>query len=103
MEEPENGITLSELKASLKEVRSKKAIAKMNHKINSKLKVHKRSHNLSEMTEDLIAKGFEVNKESLRSRSKVRKTIGDIEKGQDKLAKRILDDSDDEDNVVMDE
>ena len=103
MEEPENGITLQELKASLKEVRSKKAINKMNHKINSKLKVHKRSHNLSEMTEDLIAKGFDVNKESLRSRSKVRKTISDIEKGKDLLAKRALADSDDDADVVMDD
>jgi len=103
MEEPENGITLQELKASLKEVRSKKAIHKMNHKINSKLKVHKRSHNLSEMTEDLIAKGFDVNKESLRSRSKVRKTISDIEKGKDLLAKRALADSDDDADVVMDD
>lgn len=103
MEEPENGITLQELKASLKEVRSKKAIHKMNHKINSKLKVHKRSHNLSEMTEDLIAKGFDVNKESLRSRSKVRKTISDIEKGKDLIAKRALADSDDDADVVMDD
>ena len=103
MEEPENGVTLQDLKASLKEVRGKKTIFKMNHKINSKLKVHKRSHNLSEMTEDLIAKGFDVNKESLRSRSKVRKTIGDIEKGQDKLAKHALADSDDDDDVVMDD
>ena len=75
----------------------------MNHKINSKLKVHKRSHNLSEMTEDLIAKGFDVNKESLRSRSKVRKTISDIEKGKDLLAKRALADSDDDADVVMDD
>lgn len=103
MEEPENGVTLQDLKASLKEVRGKKTIFKMNHKINSKLKVHKRSHNLSEMTEDLIAKGFDVNKESLRSRSKIRKTIGDIEKGQDKLAKHALADSDDDDDVVMDD
>jgi hypothetical protein len=81
MEEPEDGITLQELKSSLKEVRGKKAISKMNHKLNSKLRVHKRSHNLSEMTEDLLAKGFDVNKESLRSRSKSRRTIGDIEGG----------------------
>jgi hypothetical protein len=53
MEEPENGITLAELKSSLKEVRSKKAIHKLNHKLNGKLKVHKHSHNLSEMTADL--------------------------------------------------
>jgi hypothetical protein len=53
MEEPENGISLADLKTSLKEVRSKKAIFKLNHKLNGKLKVHKHSHNLSEMTADL--------------------------------------------------
>jgi len=102
MDEPENGISLQELKVSLKEVRGKKAIFKLNHKLNGKLKAHKHTHNLSEMTADLIAKGFDVNKESLRSRSKVRKTIGDIEKGQDKIAKHALADSDDDD-VVMDD
>jgi len=70
--------------------------------LNGKLKAHKHTHNLSEMTADLIAKGFDVNKESLRSRSKVRKTIGDIEKGQDKIAKHALADSD-ADDVVMDD
>ena len=81
MEEPEAGISMAELQASLKEVRGKKSIAKLNHKLNGKLKVHKRVHNLTEMTEELQAKGFDVNKESLRSRSKVRKTITDIESG----------------------
>ena len=103
MDEPEGGLSLSELKISLKEVRSKKAIYKLNHKLKSKLTAHKHSHNLSEMTEDLIAKGFAVNKESLRSRSKVRKTLADIEGGQDKLAKRALADSDDGEDVVMDD
>jgi hypothetical protein len=103
MEEPENGITLAELKSSLKEVRGKKAIHKLNHKLNGKLKVHKRSHNLSEMTEDLKAKGFDVNKESLRSRSKVRRTITDLESAQDKLAKRALNDSDDDGEVMKDD
>lgn len=103
MEEPENGITLQDLKASLKEVRGKKAIYKLNHKLNGKLKAHKKSHNLSEMTEDLINKGFDVNKESLRSRSKVRKTISDVEAGKDKLAKNALADSDDDQDVVIDE
>ena len=103
MEEPENGISLADLRTSLKEVRSKKAIHKLNHKLNGKLKVHKHSHNLSEMTADLQAKGFDVNKESLRSRSKVRRTITDLESAQDKLAKRALADSDDDGEVMKDD
>ncbi len=101
MEEPEGGVTMAELQASLKEVRSKKIIAKMNHKLNSKNRVHKRNLNLSELTEDLREKGFDVNKESLRSRSKVRKSLMDVEGGQDKLASNVLDSDDDE--VVEDE
>lgn len=72
---------MAELQSSLKEVRSKKIIAKMNHKLNSKNRVHKRNLQLSTLTEDLQEKGFDVNKESLRSRSKVRKSLMDIEGG----------------------
>jgi nucleolar GTP-binding protein len=39
MEEPESGVTLSELKASLKEVRSRKVLAKLNHKLNIKSRI----------------------------------------------------------------
>jgi hypothetical protein len=42
MEEPEGGVSLSELKSSLKEVRNKKALAKLNHKLKLKDRVHKR-------------------------------------------------------------
>jgi hypothetical protein len=48
------------------------------------------------MTADLESKGYDVNKESLRSRSKVRRTISEIEDGQDKFAKKVLDSDDDE-------
>ena len=70
MEEPEGGVALSELKLSLNEVRSKKALAKMNHKLksNNRITQNKKQLNLSEMTADLEAKGYDVNKESLRSR-----------------------------------
>jgi hypothetical protein len=53
MEEPEGGVSMAELQSSLKEVRSKKIIAKMNHKLNSKNRVHKRNLHLSTLTEDL--------------------------------------------------
>lgn len=81
MEEHESGIGMAELQDSLKEVRGKKAIAKMNHKLKAKNRVHARQHNLTEMIDDLESKGIKVNKESLRSRSKSRRTIADIEAG----------------------
>jgi nucleolar GTP-binding protein len=102
MEEPEGGCTLSELHSSLKEVRTNKALKKQQHKLKAKDRVPKKSNNLSEMTADLEAKGFDVNKESLRSRSKVRRTITDIEEGQDRVAKHALD-SDDDEEVVADD
>jgi nucleolar GTP-binding protein len=39
MEEPEAGVTLTELKASLKVVRSRKVLAKLNHKLNIKSRI----------------------------------------------------------------
>ena len=54
------------------------------------------------MAADLEAKGYDVNKESLRSRSKVRRTLAEIEEGQDKFAKRVLD-SDSDDGMIVDD
>jgi len=101
MEEHESGIGMAELQDSLKEVRGKKAIAKMNHKLKAKNRVHARQHNLTEMIDDLESKGIAVNKESLRSRSKSRRTIAEIEAGQDRYAKDALDESDD--GMVIDD
>lgn len=42
MEEPENGITISDLMTSLKQVRGKKALAKLDHKLKQSTLVHKR-------------------------------------------------------------
>ena len=102
MEEPENGITLSDLLTSLKQVRGKKALAKLDHKLKQSTLVHKRQHNVTDMIEGLKSKGIDVNEESLRARAKTRKTISEIEGGQDKLTKNVLKDSDDED-VVSDD
>lgn len=107
--EEETGISMGELKQALKEVRSKKAIYKLNHKLKSKLKARPKSKKLSEMVDHFESKGIDVNKESLRSRSKSRRTLGDLEAAQDKLAARVLaDDSDggdvvDDDDIAMQE
>merc|ERR1712127_812904 len=76
-------------------------MGKMNHKLKAKNRVHARQHNLTEMIDDLESKGIAVNKESLRSRSKSRRTIAEIEAGQDRYAKDALDESDD--GMVIDD
>lgn len=48
------------------------------------------------------AKGLEVNKETLKTRSKSRKTIAELEKAADERAKKILDDSDSDGDVMAD-
>ena len=102
MEIEEGGVTLNELKHSLKEVRNKKAIAKQNHKLKLKSRVVKKVIPLSELTEGLKEKGYEPNEENLRSRSKNRRSIADIEAGQDRVARLAMNESDD-DSIVDDE
>ena len=96
------GVTFADLKTSLKEVRGKKAIKKMQHKMKIKLKVHNTTKKLSEVEAGLESKGFEVNKESLRSRSKSRRTLADLEKTADALHKKAIDSDDDDEGVVED-
>jgi len=56
------------------------------------------------MTQDLVAKGIDVNKESLATRVRNPRRIGDIEAEQDKKAKELLgDSSDDADDAVIDD
>jgi len=56
------------------------------------------------MTKDLAARGISVNKESLATRVRNPRRIGDIEAEQDKKAKELLgDSSDDADDAVIDD
>lgn len=105
MEDSDNsdGVTFADLKSSLKEIRGKKAIKKSQHRLKIKSKVHPKTAKLSEFVEKLESKGIEVDKENLRSRSKSRKSIADLEKAADDKAKRILDESSDGEDVVDDE
>jgi len=84
-------------------VRADKALIKFNSKMKSKQRVHGKAIKTSEVIQKLEDKGFEVNKESLRSRSKSRRTIGDLENAADKLAQKALDSDSDADNIVMDD
>lgn len=104
MEDSDNsdGITFADLKSSLKEVRSKKAIKKLQHKMKAGKSVSKKTAKLSDIVQTMEAKGVEVNKESLRARSKSRRSIGDLEKSADALAKRVLDESDSDGELIED-
>ena len=77
--EDEDGVTMEELKASLAEVRQKKAIFKNRHKLKGKLVVRDKKAKVSDMIEHFENIGVNVNKESLRSRSKTRRSIGELE------------------------
>jgi len=101
--EDESGITMPELRMSLKEVRNKKCLAKMNHKLKIKNKVVKKTISLTQMEEDLKSKGFDVNTESLRSRSKVRRGIKEIEEGRDRVTRLALEDDSDGGEVIKDD
>jgi len=81
----EEGITESELRAALKEVRHKKAIFKMEHKMKKNLRARSKNKKLEDFEEHLEKKGIQANIESLRQRVKKRKTIGELEGNQDKL------------------
>lgn len=104
MEDSDNseGVTFDDLKKSLKEVRNKKAIKKLQHKMKQGKSVSKKSAKLSDIVATMESKGVEVNKESLRARSKSRRSIADLEKSADALAKKVIEDSDDDDEVVND-
>jgi len=51
----------------------------------------------------LKAKGINVNEESLRARSKSRKTIGQLEAGLDKKYKDEVGSDDDDESLVSDQ
>lgn len=100
--ENSDGITFKDLKRSLKEVRHKKEISKLQHKMKAKLLARPKHVDVEKMIDHFESKGIPVNKESLRSRSKTRRTIGNLEAAADKYAKKALDESDDDDIVEDD-
>lgn len=74
-----DGIKTSDLKLSLKEVRAKKAIYKMEHKLKINRTHTAKKHDLTDVIDHMESKGIPVNKEKLRSHSKVRRSIKDLE------------------------
>jgi hypothetical protein len=96
-----DGIGFDDLKASLKEVRSKKAIYKQRHKLKGKLVHRNIKANVEDMIDHFDKIGVPVNKESLRSRSKSRRGIASLEDAQDKKASAVLASSDDDDEMPV--
>jgi nucleolar GTP-binding protein len=105
MEDEENseGITEKELKRSLKEVRGKKEIFKLKHKMKKNLRARSRNKKLADFEEHLEKKGIDANLENIRNRIKKRRSIGELEGNQDKLTLKALPDEDDEMMDIGDE
>lgn len=98
-----DGINMDELKASLAEVRSKKTILKGRHKLKGKLITSAKRAKVDDMIEHFESIGVPVNKESLRSRSKSVRRIGNLEDALDRRDKAALDSDDDGEMPVDDD
>ena len=100
----EDGFTLDELQKTVEKVRGKINVIKTKHLLIAKRRAKSKIRNLDDMTKDLAARGISVNKESLATRVRNPRRIGDIEAEQDKKAKELLgDSSDDADDAVIDD
>lgn len=83
-------VTEVELRRSLKEVRGKKVIFKLNHKLKKNLRARSKNKKLEDFEEHLEKKGIDANLDSLRSRVKSRKSISYLEGNQDKLKSKAF-------------
>ena len=99
--EDSDGITEEDLKKSLKEVRSKKAILKLQHKMKKNLRARSKNKKLEDLEEHLEKKGIDANIDNIRNRIKQRKSIKELEANQDKLNKKAFEDSDDSGDEKM--
>lgn len=99
--ENSDGITQDDLKRSLKEVRSRKAIIKLQHKMKKNLRARSKNKKLEDFEEHLEKKGIDANIDNIRSRIKQRKSIKELEANQDKLNTKAFADSDDSSDEKM--
>lgn len=99
-----DGVTMDDLKKSVDLVRGKINIIKQRTLLKAKRRARSKIRNFEDMAKDLMSKGIEVNKDSLATRVRNPKRIGDLEAAQDKKAKAMLgDSSDDADDEVLDD
>ncbi len=99
----EGGVATSELRDSLKQVRGKKTLLKQEHKLKAKNTKHMRTHEMSDVIEHFESKGVAIDRESLRSHSRVRRSIKDLEDAKDALARKALNSDDDGDSDLMED
>lgn len=69
----------------------------------SKLRARPKNLKVDDVIEKLEEKGFDINRESMRSRSKSRRKIGDLEAAADKHAARALASDSDADDIIDDD
>ena len=75
----EDGVTVGDLQKSVKKVRGKINIIKQRSALKSKRRAKSKIKKLDEMAEELEEKGINVNKESLATRVRNPKRIGELE------------------------
>ena len=102
-EDDDEEVTETELRNALKEVRHKKALFKLEHKMKKNLRARSKNKKLEDLEEHLENKGIHANIESLRQRVKKRKTIGELEGNQDRLQKRAFAGQSDDEEMEVDE
>lgn len=61
-----DGVTEADLKRALKDVRGKKVILKMKHKLKKNLRAKSKNKKLGDLEQHLESKGINANKESLK-------------------------------------
>lgn len=86
-EDDSDGVTEDDLRRALKEVRGKKAIFKLNHKLKQHLRARSKNKKLEDFEEHLEKKGIAANLDTLRQRVRKTKGIAELEGNQDKLNK----------------
>lgn len=102
-ESDEDGVTKDELKASLKEVRGRKTVLKIQHKLKKNLRARSKNKKLGDMEDYLESKGFDVKETgALKKRSKSRKTLMQLEGNLDAIGNSD-DESDDGDSENLDD
>ena len=75
----EDGVTMDELQKTVEVVRGKINIIKQRSLMKAKRRARSKIRNFDDMTKDLVSKGIEVNKDSLATRVKNPRRIGDLE------------------------
>jgi len=75
----EDGVSKADLDSAIKKVKGKINIIKLRSSLKCKRRANSKIRNLTEMSEKLESLGKNVNKESLATRVKNPKRIGDLE------------------------